>query len=131
MEDHNDLLDVVLLEYKGKQFRLAITEFRSVLYLSVREWYQDFEGDFKPSTNGFTMPYNLHSTAALYNGLIAVLSKAETLSEVQKSDVEELVKQTQLFALVSKELGISTTDKLEILESDLDNRTITLGVKCV
>lgn len=123
-----DLIDVVLLEYKEKQFRLAISEFRGELYLSVREWYMSFEGDFKPTTNGFTIPYNLHSTSALYNGLTAILSRAETLSEVKKSNVEELVKQTRLFALVSKELGITTTDKIEILESDLENRTITLGV---
>jgi hypothetical protein len=128
MEDHNELVNVVLLEYKQKQFRLEISEFRGSLYLSIREWYQGFEGNFQPSNNGFTIPYTLHSTSALYNGLVTVLSKAETLSEVKKSNVEELVKQTQLFALVSKELGISTSDKIEILESDLDNRTITLGV---
>lgn len=123
-----DLLEVVLLEYKDRQYRLGITSFRGQTYLSVREWYQDFEGNFAPSNNGFIMPYTLHSTAALYKGLDTVLAKAETLTDVKESKLEELVKQTELFALVSKELGISTLDRLEILESDLDKRTITLGV---
>lgn len=126
---YNDELEVVLLEYKDKQFRLGISTFRDETYISVREWYQDFEGSFSPSTNGFIMPYTLHSSSNLFNGLKTVLAQAETLSEVENEGLEELVKQTQIFALISKELGITTMDKVDILESDLENRTITLGVR--
>lgn len=84
LADHTDLLEVVLLENpaKGIQYRFAITEFREVLYLSIREWYEGFEGDFLPTRNGFTIPYTLDTSAKLYNALTNILSDAEVLNDV-------------------------------------------------
>tara|TARA_Y100001938_G_scaffold134347_1_gene194695 strand:- start:117 stop:413 length:297 start_codon:yes stop_codon:yes gene_type:complete len=83
LSGHSDLMDVVLLEKDGVQYRLSVSEFRESKYLSVREWYMDFEEEWKPSKNGFTMPYNLNSTAALYAGLHSLLSKAEVLHLIE------------------------------------------------
>lgn len=83
LKDHSDLLDIVLIEKDGVQYRLSISEFRESKYISIREWYLDFEEEWKPSRNGFTMPYNLNSTAALYAALHGLLSEAEVLQTIQ------------------------------------------------
>ena len=85
---HTDLLDVVILDNpaKGVQYRLTISEFRESLYIGVREWYASFDNCFAPSNNGFSMPYNLHSSAALYHALTAILTQAETLAEVRDNN---------------------------------------------
>lgn len=79
---------------KGIQYRFTISEFRDNLYIGIREWYQSFEGDFAPTNNGVTMPYELHTTARLYSALSEVLSEAEVLAEVRKHD-EELSKDSE------------------------------------
>ncbi len=67
---------------KGTQYRFAISEFRDVYYIGVREWYEDFDGEYAPSNNGFTMPYHLHSVRRLFSALCSVLSKGEVLKEL-------------------------------------------------
>jgi hypothetical protein len=86
---HEDLLDVVLLERDGVQYRLSISEFRESYYLSIREWYLDFEEEWKPSRNGFSMPYNLNSTARLFHSLESLLSQAEVLEEIKECIKDE------------------------------------------
>lgn len=44
----------------------------------------DFDGDFAPTNNGVTMPYELHTTSRLYSALADILSNAEVLAEVIK-----------------------------------------------
>ena len=36
------------------EVRLTVREFRGKLYLSLREWYLDFEEEWQPGKNGFT-----------------------------------------------------------------------------
>lgn len=84
LEGHTDLVDVILLEKGGVQYRLAVTEFRDSNYLSVREWYLDFDEVWCPTRNGFTLPYNISTVAVLYNGLNALLAKAEHLEILQR-----------------------------------------------
>ena len=74
---------------KGIQYRFTISEFRNNNYIGVRHWIQDYEGDFIPTKNGFTMPYTLHTTSGLLKSLMAVLAKAEVLNEVLKHIKEE------------------------------------------
>lgn len=104
-----DLIDVVLFENKEKQiqYRFTISEFRDVNYLSIREWYQDFEGHYAPSSNGVTLPYSLHLTSSLYWGLASLLSKAEVLGEVKqyKEFVAELQSQAEIHSALTKLLG--------------------------
>lgn len=81
---HTDLIEVIILENmdKGTQYRFTISEFRDMTYIGIREWYLAFDGEFAPSTNGVTLPYNLHTTSRLYSALSGVLSEAEVLDEV-------------------------------------------------
>ena len=84
---HTDLVDEILIvnQDKGIQYRFTISEFRGKNYIGIREWYQDFEGDFAPSNNGVTLPYDLQTTSRLFSALANVLSKAEVLEEVQNA----------------------------------------------
>lgn len=105
----NDLIDVVIFENPAKdiQYRFSISEFRGVTYLSIREWYKDFEGHFAPSNNGITVPYLLHTCSGLFNAFVTTLSKAEVLTEVAYSNeyVTMLQEQAELYAKVSKLIG--------------------------
>lgn len=128
---HTDLLNVVILDNpaKGIQYRLTISEFREVLYIGAREWYADFDGTFAPSSNGFTMPYTLHSASALYHALASLLSSAETLQEVQQQTpslkkAEVLDTLSQRFAVPSDLLA----DLLLKADTQVSSTKITLEI---
>lgn len=131
---HNDLISVILFDdlEKGKQYRLSISEFRGVNYISIREWYLGFEGAWLPTPQGVTIPYNLHSTSRLFKGLESILSDAETLSQVKtgKVDMAEL-NSMHMLSETMKILGMTSDEMLDIVEVDELNRTVTIGVKDV
>lgn len=120
LAEYNDLLDLIILEnpQKGIQYRLAISEFRGVLYLGVREWYADFENKFSPTSNGFSMPYTLHSSSALFQALKSLLSQAETLEEVKENTLvrDDLIKR----ATIADQISLVTAIPLEFLHSSLE-----------
>lgn len=65
-------------EAKDIQVRVGVNEFRGVEYLFLRKYYRDFEGDFKPSTEGVNMPLDLHNARELFAGLVEILSLGES-----------------------------------------------------
>lgn len=77
-------------EDKDIQVRLGINEFRDVEYLFLRKYYRDFEGDFKPSNEGVTMPLRIASSKELFAGLCEILSLAER-KDVIVEEFKELV----------------------------------------
>lgn len=82
LDEHEDVLVIDMIENtdKGILYKLCVTEFRGKNYLSIREWFLDFEGDYAPTRNGFTIPYTLDNTQAVYTALVKLLSKAEVLN---------------------------------------------------
>lgn len=81
MEDH---FDRVVYESEKGQIRLVVSEFRDNLYLSLRWYYLDFEGEWKPTKEGITIPYELASTAEIFRGFVEILAETEVLDEVMK-----------------------------------------------
>lgn len=69
-------------ERKGHQIWLTVSEFRGNYYLGLRKWVQDLEGEWIPTKQGFSWPYNLETTTSLFSGLCSILSEAEVLQEV-------------------------------------------------
>ena len=63
-----------------QQVRLTVNEFRGIEYLHLRKYYLDFEGDFKPSKDGVSMPLDFFNSKSLFEGLVEILSLAETKS---------------------------------------------------
>lgn len=87
-ETDEDLVNEVFwTDYdKGIQYRLTISQFYNKKYFGIRKWVQtyhpDEECDWIPTKEGFNMPYELETTAALWNALTNILSNAEVLEAV-------------------------------------------------
>ena len=41
---------------KDERLLVEVTEYRSVLYLSMRVWYKDERGNLRPGKNGISIP---------------------------------------------------------------------------
>jgi hypothetical protein len=91
--DHEDVLDAVIFENKewGKQVRMTVSEFRGNHYLGLREYFLDFEGDWLPTKNGMSFPYNIDTTTNMFQAFTSILSRAEVIAEVFKN-CEEMPK---------------------------------------
>ena len=61
-----------------EQVRLTINEFRGIEYLHLRKYYLDFDGDFKPTKDGVAVPIDFENSRALFEGLVEILSLAES-----------------------------------------------------
>ena len=74
-----EIYEKIISEKEGgtEQIRLTINEFRGVEYLHLRKYYQDFEGEFKPSKDGVAMQLDFENSKALFEGLVEILSIAE------------------------------------------------------
>ncbi len=83
-EGHSDIDTKIILENeaKGIQYRWTISQFRDKFYIGIREWYVGFEGEWLPTRNGITMPYELHVCSRLFDAFYEILSTAETLEKV-------------------------------------------------
>jgi hypothetical protein len=55
-----------------EQVRLTINEFRDTEYLHLRKYY------FKPTKDGVAMPIDFENSKALFEGLVEILSLAES-----------------------------------------------------
>ena len=72
----------VIKESPETQIRLTINEFRDVEYISLREYYRDFDEEWQPSNKGITIPLTIPVTQELFKGLVEILSLAENKSPV-------------------------------------------------
>lgn len=74
----------IINEADFEQLRLTISRFKGVEYLSLREYFLDFEGDWCPTKKGLTTPLDLDTVTNLFVGLAEVLSLAETRSTIEE-----------------------------------------------
>lgn len=66
------------------QVRLVINEFRDVEYIHLRKYYLDFEGDWLPTNKGISMPLEIESTRALFEGMAEIISLAESRGVIEE-----------------------------------------------
>ena len=69
---------------KEHQVKLTLGEFRGVEYLHLRKYYEDFDGTWKPSNEGISMPLDLHNSKELFSGLVEILSLAESRAVIEE-----------------------------------------------
>jgi hypothetical protein len=87
-ETDEDLVEKVFwTDYtKGIQYRLCISEFYDKRYFGIRKWVQvydpDNDCDWIPTREGMNMPYELETTAALWNAMTEILSESEVLEAI-------------------------------------------------
>lgn len=78
-----DLGSRVICDKGDQQLRLAVSEFRDTLYLSLRWWKLSFdEESYFPTKEGVTIPYTLDSVSKLWDSLVDLLSEAEVLEKL-------------------------------------------------
>ena len=63
---------------------LVVSTFRGVEYISLRKYYLDFEEEWQPSKDGITMPIDFDNTRSLFEGLVEILSLAESKNILEK-----------------------------------------------
>ena len=78
------IYEKVIQESETEQVRLVINHFRDVEYISLRKYYLDFDEEWKPSNQGITMPIDLENTRNLFQGLVEILSLAESKTILEK-----------------------------------------------
>ena len=59
------------------RWMLTVSEFKGVQYLNIREYFLDFEAEWKPTKKGISIPLELMFTTNLLTGLIKLLENNE------------------------------------------------------
>jgi hypothetical protein len=72
-------------EEKHIQIRLAVKEFRGIEYLHLRKYYQDFDEEWKPSTEGISMQLDFNNSRELFAGLVEIISLAESKEIIEEN----------------------------------------------
>ncbi len=72
------IYEKVIEETDTEQVRLVINTFRDVEYISLRKYYIDFDEEWKPTRQGVTMALDLTNSKRLFEGLVEILSLAES-----------------------------------------------------
>ena len=75
----------IIQESSHDQLRLVVSTFRGVEYLSLRKYYLDFDEEWKPSNQGITIPIDMENTRNLFQGLVEILSLAESKAIIEEN----------------------------------------------
>jgi len=74
----------IIVSEPYRQVRLTVNEFREEEYLHFREYYLDFEEEWKPSKEGISMAIDFSNTRELFIGLTEILSLAESKEVIEE-----------------------------------------------
>lgn len=69
---------------KEIEYRLTVSSFRGVEYISIRKYYLDFEEEWRPTPEGVSFPITIANSKELFIGLTEILSKAESREVVEE-----------------------------------------------
>ncbi len=72
------IYEKIIQETDHEQVRLVISTFRDIEYISLRKYYLDFDEEWKPSNQGISIPIDMENTRNLFQGLVEILSLAES-----------------------------------------------------
>ena len=72
------IYEKMIQETDHEQVRLVISTFRDIEYISLRKYYLDFDEEWKPSNQGISIPIDMENTRNLFQGLVEILSLAES-----------------------------------------------------
>ena len=80
----------IIQQTEDEQIRLVVNVFRGTEYISLRKYYLDFDEEWKPTRNGITMKVDFENTRRLFEGLVDILSLAESKSVLEEQFKEQL-----------------------------------------
>jgi len=75
---------------KEIQVRLVVSTFRGVEYIHLRKYYMDFHEEWKPTPEGVAMPLDFNNSRELFDGLLEILSLAESETILEDHFKEQL-----------------------------------------
>jgi hypothetical protein len=67
----------IIVNEPYRQVRLTVNEFREEEYLHIREYFLDFDEEWKPGSKGISMPLELDTSKELFIALSEIISLAE------------------------------------------------------
>lgn len=73
----------IVREDQTLQIRLVVSMFNDVEYISLREYYLDFDGEWYPSPRGLTVPLDIPFVKNLFEGLAEIMSLAESRDVIE------------------------------------------------
>jgi len=89
------IYEKVIQETEHEQVRLMVSTFRDVEYISLRKYYLDFDEEWQPSREGISMPIDFDNTRNLFEGLVEILSLAESKS-ILEDEFKEILDEIYL-----------------------------------
>ena len=89
------IYEKVIQETEHEQVRLMVSTFRDVEYISLRKFYLDFEEVWQPSREGISMPIDFDNSRNLFQGLVEILSLAES-KNILEDEFKELLDEIYL-----------------------------------
>lgn len=89
------IYEKVIQETEHEQIRLMVSTFRDTEYISLRKFYLDFEEEWQPSREGISMPIDFDNSRNLFQGLIEILSLAES-KNILEEEFKELLDEIYL-----------------------------------
>ena len=91
LTEPNESYSKVLCETEFNRLCLSVNTFRGLEYLSIREQYLDFEGEWAPGSKGFSTPLDVMTVQNLFKGVAEIISLAES-REVIESLFGDIIK---------------------------------------
>jgi hypothetical protein len=84
--DDNILYNRIISENleKGFQVRLVVNEFREVVYIQLRKYFLNYEGEWLPSREGISIPASFENVTAMLDGLLEICAQAEGDNIIEK-----------------------------------------------
>lgn len=86
-----EIYSKILYNNEFRQVRMTISEFNGEEYLHFREYYLDFDEEWKPTDKGTHIPLELETSMELFRGVSEILSLAEN-KEVIEEYFSEIIK---------------------------------------
>jgi len=89
IEQLEDLGSKIVCDKGDKQLRLAVSEFRDTLYVSLRWWKLSFDEEtYYPTKEGVTLPYTIDSVASLWGSLVSLMSEGEVITKLLEHGID-------------------------------------------
>lgn len=80
----NEIYSKIIYSEEWKQIRMTISEFRETEYIHFREYYLDFDEEWKPTNKGVHIPLELETSKELFRGISEILSLAENRQVIEE-----------------------------------------------
>ncbi|HAW03913.1 MAG TPA: transcriptional regulator [Saprospirales bacterium] len=74
----------IILAEPDRQVRLTINEFREKEYLHLREYYLDFDEEWKPTNKGIAIELNIETSKEMFIATSEIISLAESKQVVEE-----------------------------------------------